>query len=56
MIYNNQDEISKLAIQKYQEINNARSEADNLFNLLENQKHKDIDEARLMADTLVKLL
>ena len=54
MIHNNQDDISKLAIQKDQEINNARSEADNLFNLLENQKHKDIDEAWSMADTLVK--
>ena len=55
MVHNNQCEISKLAIQKEQEINNYRAEAGNLFKLSENQKQKEIDEARSMADTLVKL-
>ena len=55
MIHNNKDEISKLAIKKEQDINNAWAEAGNLFKLSENQKQKDIDEAWSMADTLVKL-
>ena len=54
MIHNNQDEISKLVIQKEQDINNSRAEAGNLFKFSENQKQKDIDEAQLMADTLTK--
>ena len=40
MIHNNQDKISKLGIQKKQEINNAQEEAGNLFKLSENQKQK----------------
>ena len=48
-----QDEISNMAIQKEQDINNFLSEAGNLLKLSENQKQKDIDEARSMADTLV---
>ena len=55
MIYNKQDDISKLAIYKEQYINNDQAEARNLFKLSENQKQKEIDEAQLMADTLVKL-
>ena len=55
MIHNNQDDISKLAIQKEKDINNARAEAGNLFKLSENLKQKEIDEAWSMADTVVKL-
>ena len=54
MIYNKQDDISKLYIQKEQEINDSRAEAGNLFKLSENQKQKYIDEAQSMAGTLVK--
>ena len=54
MIHIKQDDISKLAIQKEQEINNYQSEAGNMFKLWGNQKQKEIDEARLMADVLVK--
>ena len=56
MIHNKQDDISKLYIQKEQEINNAWAEAGNLFKLLENQKQKEIDEVWSMADTLFKIL
>ena len=54
-MHNKQGDISKLAIQNKQEINNARGEAGNLFKLSENQKQKDINDAQSMTNTLVKL-